>query len=82
MLFRSGPVIKNLPSMWKVFRSISSSEETENKGNDEQPKNNTATANETLVNPNKSEPNNLSETSVEARPKKTKNRSSGPKLYI
>lgn len=82
MVQQYGPVIKNLPSMWKVFRSISSSEETESKKNEDQPKNHTATVSETLVNQNKPEPNNFSEPSVEARPKKTRNRSSGPKLYI
>ena len=29
MVEQYGPVIKNLPSMWKVFRSISSADETE-----------------------------------------------------
>ncbi|MDO7488120.1 VrrA/YqfQ family protein [Peribacillus frigoritolerans] len=32
MVEQYGPVIKNLPSMWKVFRSISSADETKDQG--------------------------------------------------
>ncbi|MFJ7637230.1 VrrA/YqfQ family protein [Peribacillus sp. NPDC097264] len=84
MVQQYGPVIKNLPSMWKVFRSISSSEETEKPA--EENTNLTTSPKiqepEPAVNSDKPKIELNVEPAAEALPKKTRNRSSGPKLYI
>ncbi|MGE7764494.1 VrrA/YqfQ family protein [Peribacillus sp. NPDC096540] len=86
MVEQYGPVIKNLPSMWKVFRSITSSDDTvksegksevETKAKDESPKTNEVKADTTkqeTVIPEKPVP--------KVRPETTRVKSSGPKLYI
>ncbi|MFE0503361.1 VrrA/YqfQ family protein [Peribacillus butanolivorans] len=86
MVEQYGPVIKNLPSMWKVFRSISSSDDTvksegesevETKAKDVSPNTNElkedTTKQETVI-PDKP--------ISKVRPETTRVRSSGPKLYI
>ncbi|MCK1991532.1 hypothetical protein GW626_14395 [Peribacillus muralis] len=84
MVQQYGPVIKNLPSMWKVFRSISSAGVTENgetSGVGE-------TESVTQTNVAETPKPNQKETPPEAtptsriRPAGKRERSSGPKLYI
>ena len=82
MVQQYGPVIKNLPSMWKVFRSISSSDDAEKPAEENNAVNTTTVIQESPVNNDKPESDIVVETATEVRPKKTRNRTSGPKLYI
>lgn len=84
MVQQYGPVIKNLPSMWKVFRSISSSEDVERPAeeNNPNPVNTNTVIQDPPINNDKRESDIVVEPATEVPQKKTRNRSSGPKLYI
>lgn len=81
MVQQYGPVIKNLPSMWKVISSLTSSDDpeksdSENNSKKESPK----------AGGRKAETNNQesvkAEPSATVRPKTRRKTASGPKLYI
>lgn len=85
MVEQYGPVIKNLPSMWKVFRSISSADETKDDGASvesgpavgAQEKNS-----EVKTDSKKKEKAIEANPTAPVRPETKRKRSSGPKLYI
>ncbi|MBT2645970.1 hypothetical protein J7E52_04380 [Bacillus sp. ISL-34] len=84
MVEQYGPVIKNLPSMWKVFRSISSAGASEDEGasvesgpNVEAQKNSKVKTDSKKKEKAK-EANPISQVRTETK----RERSSGPKLYI
>ncbi|MGE7601198.1 VrrA/YqfQ family protein [Peribacillus sp. NPDC097675] len=81
MVQQYGPVIKNLPSMWKVFRSISS-ENTETPAEENKPVTTATVAQEPTLKNDMRESDIVVEPATEVRPQKKRSRTSGPKLYI
>ncbi|MGE6375393.1 VrrA/YqfQ family protein [Peribacillus muralis] len=84
MVQQYGPVIKNLPSMWKVFRSISSAGDAENQETsvDAAPSSVTQTNVEETAEPIKKEKQLDAASTTRIRTEGKRERSSGPKLYI
>ena len=86
MVQQYGPVIKNLPSVWNAFRTISSGNGTENKPDAPAPAPQPQTAEASpapTVNPEAAVTvNNPKPVLKRARPLKKKKANSGPKLYI
>ncbi|MGE7879555.1 VrrA/YqfQ family protein [Peribacillus muralis] len=84
MVQQYGPVIKNLPSMWKVFRSISSAGDAENQETsvDAAPGSVTQTNVEETAEPIKKEKPLDAASTTRIRTEGKRERSSGPKLYI
>lgn len=84
MVQQYGPVIKNLPSMWKVFRSISSAGDTENQETSVagEPESVTQTNLEETPEPSKKEKPLGAGPTARVRPDGQRERTSGPKLYI
>ncbi|MCK1982137.1 MULTISPECIES: YqfQ family protein [Peribacillus] len=84
MVEQYGPVIKNLPSMWKVFRSISSAGDNEDEGASVESEPNV----EVQKNIEVKTDSKKREEAIEANPiaqvrtETKRERSSGPKLYI
>ena len=75
MIQQYGPIVKNIPSIWKLMRAVSSSDDTSSDSKKEQTK--------PEKTPNKQQ--EFKESAVEERPKqraKKKKSESVPKLYI
>ncbi|MGE7759231.1 VrrA/YqfQ family protein [Peribacillus sp. NPDC097895] len=84
MVEQYGPVIKNLPSMWKVFQSISSSDVSENSEASVESEPKVEAQNNSEVKPESNEQEKAMKASPTAQVRNNTNRqrSSGPKLYI
>ena len=83
MVQQYGPVIKNLPSVWNAFRTISSGTGTENKPEGPAPVPQTAEARlAPSINPEAATVHNPQPALRKPRPLKKKKANSGPKLYI
>ncbi|MGG4264259.1 VrrA/YqfQ family protein [Peribacillus simplex] len=84
MVEQYGPVIKNLPSVWKVFRNISSAGETEDqKAPVESVANVEAQKNDEVKMDSKEEAKAKEDKRItQVRTKTKRERTSGPKLYI
>ncbi|MFF2456629.1 VrrA/YqfQ family protein [Peribacillus simplex] len=84
MVEQYGPVIKNLPSMWKVFRSISSADETKDAGAtvESGPKVEEQKSSEVKTDSKKKDKAKEASPIAQVRTETKRERSSGPKLYI
>ncbi|MDF9760546.1 hypothetical protein OKW24_002319 [Peribacillus simplex] len=84
MVEQYGPVIKNLPSVWKVFRNISSAGETEDKKAPVESVTNVEAQKNNEVKTDSKEKAKAKEDKPisQVRTKTKKERTSGPKLYI
>ncbi|CAH0257358.1 VrrA/YqfQ family protein [Peribacillus simplex] len=84
MVEQYGPVIKNLPSMWKVFRSISSAGDTEDQGAsvESEPNVEAQKNNDVKTDSKKKEKVKEANPITQVHSETKRKRSSGPKLYI
>lgn len=84
MVEQYGPVIKNLPSMWKVFRSISSAGDNEDQGVsvESEPNVEVQKNSEVKTDLKKKEKAKEANPIAQVRTETKRERSSGPKLYI
>ncbi|MGE7605510.1 VrrA/YqfQ family protein [Peribacillus frigoritolerans] len=84
MVEQYGPVIKNLPSMWKVFRSISSADETKDEGVSVEsgPAVGAQENSEVKTDSKNKEKAKEANPTAPVRTETKRKRSSGPKLYI
>ncbi|CAH0229172.1 MULTISPECIES: YqfQ family protein [Peribacillus] len=84
MVEQYGPVIKNLPSMWKVFRSISSASDNEDQGVSVESEPNVEVQKNSVVQTDSKKKEKAKEANpiAQVHTETKRERSSGPKLYI
>ncbi|MFJ8067753.1 VrrA/YqfQ family protein [Peribacillus sp. NPDC096447] len=84
MVEQYGPVIKNLPSMWKVFRSISSAGDIEDQGASVESEPNVEVQKNIEVKTDSKKKEKAKEANpiAQVRTETKRERTSGPKLYI